>query len=100
MSNSLYVDPEGLEENVRQLESWLRQFDDLHNQINSKVDDLNTVWKGVDYDAMKASIQTDLNNIIGKNGLIQSFVRECINDVNNKKGEYVAIQNSNTNYWA
>ncbi len=100
MNNSLYVDPEGLEENVRELDNWLKQFNELHNQINGKIDDLNTVWKGADYDAMKASIQTELNNIIGENGLIQSFVRECIDDVNNKKGEYVAIQNSNTNYWA
>ena len=97
---SLYVDLEKLEENIGELKSWQSGFDELNTTINGKVDELNNLWQGEDYDAMRNNIQTELRKITGPDGLIQKFVRDQTASIEEKKGNYTAIQNSNANYWS
>ena len=99
MGNSLYVDFNGLEQNLNELEKWKEEFDDLNSRIKLKVEDFNNVWRGEDYEAMRNSISNELNKISGPDGLIQNFVNESINDLNNKIGRYADIQKNNANYW-
>ena len=99
MSNSLYVNFNGLDENIKEIENWKESFDNLNSRINGKIDELNTVWQGEDYNAMRTSIKTELNKITGPDGLIQSFVKDSIKEINQKKENYTAIQKSNANYW-
>lgn len=99
MSDSLYVDFDGLEVNIRELENWKKEFDELNTRINAKIDELNEVWKGSDYDAMKANIESELRKITGPDGMIQTFVKNSINSINEKRSNYVAIQKSNESFW-
>ena len=98
MSN-LYVDFDGLESNIGELKSWQSEFNELNSRINAKIVELNNVWQGVDYNAMRASIESELKKITGPDGMIQTFVNDRIKDIEQKKGNYAAIQQSNANYW-
>lgn len=99
MSNSLYVDFDGLENNIGELQNWQKEFNDLNSRINATIDEMNNVWQGDDYNAMKTSIESELKKITGPEGMIQTFVSDRIRDIEQKKGNYAAIQNSNANYW-
>ena len=99
MNDSLYVDFDGLEGNVHELEIWKNEFDELNTRINAKIDELNSVWQGADYDAMKANIESELRKITGPEGMIQSFVKNSISSINEKRSNYVAIQKSNASFW-
>ena len=98
-SNSLYVNFDGLEKNIEELRNWQKEFDGLNSRINAKIDEMNNVWKGQDYNAMKYNIESELKKITGPEGMIQSFVNNRIKDIEQKKGNYAAIQKSNANYW-
>lgn len=99
MSNSLYVDFDGLEGDIRMLENWKKGFDGLNTSINNQITEMNNLWVGEDYNSMKANIQKELTKITGPEGLIQNFVRDRIAEIERKKGNYVAIQRSNVNRW-
>ncbi len=97
--DSLYVDFDGLENNINELKHWKEEFNELNERINAKLVDLNTVWQGKDYESMRNSISEELKKISGPDGLIQSFITNSINDLEQKKGNYASIQNSNASYW-
>ncbi len=97
---SLYVDFEKLEENIGELKSWQSGFNELNTSINGKVDELNNLWQGEDYEAMRNNIHSELEKITGPEGLIQKFVKDQISTIEEKKGNYAAIQNNNANLWS
>ena len=99
MNNSLYVDFDGLENNINELKHWKEEFNELNGRINEKVNELNNVWQGKDYEAMRNSVTEELKKISGPDGLIQNFIANSIRDLEQKRGNYAAIQNSNANYW-
>lgn len=96
---NLYVDFDGLEENIGELKRWKEEFNILNDRINVKLEELNSVWQGKDYDTMKNTITQELKKITGSDGMIQTFVNNSINDLERKRGNYAAIQDSNANYW-
>ena len=97
--DSLYVDFDGLENNINELKQWKEEFNELNGRINAKIIEVNNVWQGKDYESMRNSISEELKKISGPDGLIQTFVNNSINDLERKRGNYAAIQNSNANYW-
>ena len=99
MNNGLYVNFEGLESNIEELKNWKTEFDELNSRINAKIEEMNNVWQGEDYNAMRTNVELELKKITGPDGMIQNFVNNRIKDIEGKKGNYTAIQDSNANYW-
>ena len=99
MGSNLYVDFDGLERNIQELKDWKTSFDELNNRVKLKVEEMNSVWRGSDYDSMRNTITRELNKISGPDGMIQSFINESISDLNAKLGRYENIQKNNASYW-
>ena len=58
--DSLYVDFDGLENNINELKQWKEEFNELNGRINAKIIEVNNVWQGKDYESMRNSISEEL----------------------------------------
>lgn len=98
-TNSLYVNDSGLRNCVDDLERWKKDFNETDRIYKEKINHLNELWVGSDYDAAKKRILDELDKITGENGKIQSFVTECTNELTQKVNDYQSIRQKNQSYW-
>ncbi len=97
--DELYVNYDGLDNNIEELRLWKEGFNEIHNEFVNKLDEMNQNWSGIDYENMKNSLKTELNKITGEDGKIQTFVRERTEELKERKADYKNIQSRNASYW-
>jgi hypothetical protein len=97
--DELYVNYDGLDNNIEELRLWKKGFNEIHNEFVNKLDEMNQNWSGIDYENMKNSLKTELNKITGEDGKIQTFVRERTEELKERKADYKNIQSRNASYW-
>ena len=97
--SDLYVNYNGLSDNIDELKHWKDEFNELHNEFLQKLADMNKYWQGSDYNAMRENVKTELEKITGPEGKVQAFINESTNDLIAMKNSYTDIRNKNASYW-
>ena len=97
--DGLYVNDEELKGCIERLKKWKSEFDEVDKEFKLKLTQMNEIWSGSDYEAMKKRVTEELDKITGENGRIQEFITGCTDDLGQHISDYQDIRNKNRSYW-
>lgn len=98
-SNGVRASGRDFSDNVERIRELLASFQLASSNFRASMEALGGQWAGSDYDTMKASVKTDMDNIAGDNGTIPEMMKRMIEELEQTARDYSSIQKNNESHW-